>query len=74
MQNIDWNAKAAIARKMTLSELHYARLDCVKTARALGTAAMIGKDSGYYMDEASIYRTELDRRRAGGLGDYSEKR
>lgn len=73
MQNIDWNAKAAIARKMTLSELHYARLDCVKTARVMGSAPMMGKDASYYMDEASIYKTELDRRRAGGLGDYTGK-
>lgn len=63
MQNIDWNAKEAIARNMTDADLHYARLDCVKTAQVMGTGEMIGKDAAYYMDEASIYARELDRRR-----------
>lgn len=61
-QSIDWNAKADIARKMTDAELAYARIDCLETAAAIGPAAMIGKDASYYMDEASIYETEMRRR------------
>lgn len=62
MQNIDWNAKAAIARKMTNEQLTYAIEDCMECVRVMGTSEMKGKDASYYSDEASIYRQELARR------------
>jgi hypothetical protein len=60
---IDWTATAARAAKMTDAGLHYAMLDCAATAKALGDAPMQGKDSGYYLDELSVYRAEQMKRR-----------
>jgi hypothetical protein len=57
----DWNALAAKARGMTICALEYSIRDCVATIRAWPD----GENAGYYSDEASIYRTELNRRRAG---------
>lgn len=62
--NLDWSAVEARARKMSVAELHYARLDAAKTADALEGAEVRGKDAGYYRDEASVYAREMDRRRS----------
>jgi len=64
MQNIDWNSKKAIAKRMNDSQLEGAMADCLDTAKVMGSADMIGKDASYYMDEASIYHTELKARKA----------
>jgi len=54
-KQVDWKAKAAYARRLTVAELHYAIADCVAASRCI--------DEGYYRDEASVYRTELNRRK-----------
>jgi len=41
---------------MTIVELEYAVKDC-------GDCVRCGVDEGYYADEASVYRMELDKRR-----------
>jgi len=51
-----WKTRERIAKGMTVSELHYARLDCDKAARA--NPATESK----YRDEGSIYAMELRRR------------
>jgi len=51
-----WKSKESIARNMTVSQLHYARLDCDKAARS--NPAVEGK----YRDEGSIYAMEMRRR------------
>ena len=65
MQNLDWDTKQRIAKAMTNDGLIWAMMDCREAAAAMGTAAMIGKDAGYYMDELSVYKTELEKRRSG---------
>jgi len=64
MQNVNWNEKQIIARRMSTDELRYAIADCLETARIMGDADMYGKDGNYYRDEASVYRAELARREA----------
>lgn len=61
-EQIKWNEVADRAKKMTSLELSYAYLDAVKTAQTIGRTEMIGKDQGYYMDEASIYWAEMKSR------------
>jgi hypothetical protein len=60
--SLDWAATEARARQMTSAELHYAHRDCCKAAEALSGAEVIGKDEGYYRDEASVYWAEITRR------------
>jgi hypothetical protein len=55
IKTLNWNGKAEIAKGMTENELLYAVSDCVKCVR-------LGIDSGYYSDEASVYRAELTKR------------
>jgi len=64
MENIDWNAKQALAKKMSEEQLVWAMSDCRETARVMGRGPMFGKDASYYMDELSIYKAELDKRKA----------
>ena len=54
---LDWNAKQTYAKTLTIAQLMYAIKDCLEAAKA-------GIDEGYYHDEASVYRTELNLRRA----------
>ena len=54
-KQINWKAKEALAKKMSISELQYGIADCLKCIE-------IGLDGGYYADEASIYRKELKER------------
>lgn len=51
-----WKSKESIAKNMTVSQLHYARLDCDKAARANPNT------EGKYRDEGSIYAMEMRRR------------
>ena len=55
---IDWNGKAEIAKHLTIAELQGAINDCVSCVNK-------GIDEGYYSDEASIYRKELNKRLGG---------
>lgn len=54
---IDWKAKQAKAKQMSIAELYYAIDDCNKSSRC-------GLDDGYYADEASVYLIELKKRQA----------
>ncbi len=56
MKIINWNEKEKLAKKMSIVELEFAIKDCIDCVR-------LGIDGGYYQDEASIYRTELNKRR-----------
>jgi len=53
-----WNAKEEAAKKMTIAQLHYARLDCFKAGQANP------ERQGYYLDEGCVYATEQRRRKA----------
>lgn len=55
-KQINWKAKADQAEQMTYAELHGAINDCIECVRSR-------IDEGYYSDEASIYRTELKKRK-----------
>lgn len=55
-----WNRKAEIAKGMTDSQLRFAMTDCREAARA-GL-----ENQGKYMDELSIYATELKTREMTG--------
>jgi DNA-binding MarR family transcriptional regulator/rubrerythrin len=57
--HVGWEKqKARIAKGMSVSELHYARIDCDKAARANPGTDTESK----YRDEGSIYAQELRRR------------
>lgn len=62
MENLDWAATEAKAKKMTDTALHYAVLDCRESVRVMGNFVFKGKDAGYYRDELSVYSRELTRR------------
>ncbi len=50
--------KAELAKQMSLEGLHFARLDCIDTARN-GMA----ENEGKYIDESSVYSLELAKRK-----------
>jgi len=52
---INWKAKEQYAKKLSISELSFAINDCIQCVKN-------GIDQGYYSDEASIYRKELNKR------------
>lgn len=64
---LDWAATALRALDMTHEQLWGAIRDC----HAAGIAALqleregfrVSKTQGYYADEASVYRAEIERRR-----------
>jgi hypothetical protein len=60
----DFQRTADKARALSFSELHYAILDCAKTAEAMDKIdrEQGGDRAGYYRDEASVYRLEMARR------------
>jgi len=60
MRLLDWSAKEDAARKMSVSALYYSIDDCLEAAKA----ARLTDLEGYYHDEASVYRAEINRRRA----------
>jgi hypothetical protein len=55
-RTLDWKAKEAYAKKLDVEGLRFAIKDCIEAATALP------ENSGYYHDEASVYRKELDKR------------
>jgi len=69
MQTLNWTATEARAKRMTDEQLTWAIDDCITTAQLLGPGEQIGKDQGYYHDEASVYRQELNRRRPRAIGE-----
>jgi hypothetical protein len=52
---LNWQVKEAIAKKLSVLDLISAIDDCLD---CIG----LGIDEGYYLDEASVYRRELQRR------------
>lgn len=64
-KQLDWNAVAERAARMTNAELHYALLDIIKTLpHADAMDRENGTDrGGYYRDEASVLRAEQRRRK-----------
>lgn len=66
-ESLNWAAVERRALQMSDAELNYAARDAAEAASALdGAEGLSGKDSGYYRDEASVYRRELARRYAHG--------
>jgi len=55
MRNLDWKLKEKLAKKLSVKELQGALEDCLVSARS-------GVDTGYYYDEASVYKKELEKR------------
>lgn len=55
-KTLDWDLKKELAKKKTKAELIFAINDCIAASKCLA------ENEGYYMDEASIYRTELGTR------------
>jgi hypothetical protein len=64
---LDWNATARRARAMTNEALEWSALDAADAARAADelerAGCRVSKSGGYYMDEATVYRAEIQRRR-----------
>ena len=56
IKTINWELKKSTAKTKTKAELIFAINDCIEAGNA-----MI-ENEGYYMDEASIYRSELRTR------------
>lgn len=73
-KQLDFDDYAAKARRMSNAQLHGALLDIKKTLdgadkmdRAEGTG-----EGGYYRDQASVLRKEVERRRQGAARDEAE--
>jgi|DEB0MinimDraft_6_1074348.scaffolds.fasta_scaffold57436_2 hypothetical protein len=63
-KQIDWNAEAAKAKKMTNAQLWYAQRDAAETARLWNNPDTDPDGNyGFYMDQASVYSAERKRRR-----------
>jgi hypothetical protein len=56
----NFTAWADRAKGMTISELEWSIGDCIAAAKAMP------EDGGWYYDELSAYRTELNNRRKNG--------
>jgi hypothetical protein len=74
MKRIDWAQAEAAAKMMSPTQLWGAILDANRAAKAgdeldreLGT-----DDGGYYRDQISVYRQELDARRSAIRGAIRE--
>jgi len=61
-QQINWTQVQDRAKHMTVAELTFAIADCGEAASAMGPGERVGKDQGYYLDEQSVYRSELAKR------------
>ena len=57
---MDWNAKEAQAAGMTSEALEHSIKDCIQARDAM--KGWNPQMEGYYQDEASVYRRELNRR------------
>jgi hypothetical protein len=53
-----WKSREDKAARMSISELHYARLDCDKAARSFP----LTDNESKYRDEGSIYAMEMGKR------------
>ena len=64
MRLLDWAATEARAEGMTDEQLHFARIDCFKTAKVWGKYPDDDPDGngGYYRDEGSVYVREMQKR------------
>lgn len=64
---LDWEATEAKAAEMTDEQLHYARLDCYKTALVWNRFPENDPhgNGGYYTDEGSVYVREQQKRAKG---------
>lgn len=62
----DFSSLKTRARQMSTAALAYSITDCIKAAEAARALELAGcrvsKTEGYYMDEASVYSAELQRR------------
>ena len=65
--NPDWNLIKNKARTMTDEALEYSRNDALEASRMAQQLEQAGfrvlKSSGFYLDEATIYASELQRRK-----------
>ncbi|TXH14532.1 MAG: hypothetical protein E6R03_09085 [Hyphomicrobiaceae bacterium] len=63
---LDWNSCRDRASHMSREELIYAISDCYSAAKSARLMEAFGgkvlKSEGYYMDELSVYRQELNSR------------
>ena len=70
-QQLDWDATRNRAQRMSLEALVYAISDCYSAAKSARLLEAFGgkvlKTEGYYMDELSVYRQELNRRRESSI-------
>ncbi len=65
MKRIDWKAKEAYAKGLTVDQLHFAIKDCLDCVDIWSRYPELGDPDGnaaYYSDEASVYRRELESR------------
>lgn len=70
LRMLDWIATEAKAAAMTDEELHFARLDCYKTAAVWNRFPENDPhgNGGYYSDEGSVYVREQNKRREARRG------
>lgn len=61
---VDFERIAERAATMSIADLHYAILDCVRTAEAMDSLDRTdnGNRAGRYRDEAAVYRAEMGKR------------
>ena len=67
MRNLDFAATEERAKGMSVAGLEYSARDCFEAGKVAFELEKAGnrvdKTQGYYMDELSVYRQELARRR-----------
>lgn len=64
MTNLDFEATGRRARYMSDAALLRSANDAAEAAEMARAGCPVSKTSGYYRDEASVYRAELRRREA----------
>ena len=69
MRNLDWVAAEERAAAMTDEQLHFARVECFKTASVWDRYPDKDPDGngGYYRDEGSVYVAEQKKRAEGRI-------
>ncbi len=67
MRTLNWVEKEEKAATMTDEQLHFARLDCFKTAQVWDKHPNDDPEGngGYYRDEGSVYVREQQKRMKG---------
>jgi hypothetical protein len=76
-KKLDFGEYAKKVRSWDDKKLHYALVDISKTLPASDSMDRANGDSsegGYYRDEASVIRQEIERRRKGGKREVAEER